>query len=400
MQTVRLDEVCDLNPRWPRDHALGDDTPVSFVPMASICELSGTIRERQERPFAEVRRGYTCFAEGDVLFAKITPCMQNGKAAIARNLTGGVGFGSTEFHVLRAREDRVLPEWLFYFVRRERFRHEARRSLTGTAGQQRVPTPYMAATRIPLPPLQTQRSMTGALSCADRLIQLSREARQKTDLFLAALLVDLFGSPRTNPSGWPEVPLGDILGAIESGTSPRCHDRARKPGEWGVLRLSALKNSTYDESDHKTLPDQMEPDPRCEVRQDDLLLVRKNTLELVGTPAYVWKTEGRMMFPDLVFRLCIKPEAGVEPLFLRSLLAHPTMRDRMRLMASGTAGSMPNISKERLRTVRAMVPPLAMQQRFAWHARELHRISLGQDSALARAKGTMAALLYKFFEPA
>ena len=85
-----------------------------------------------------MKRGYTSFAEDDVLFAKITPCMENGKAAIARGLASRQGFGSTEFHVLRAKES-VLPEWLYYFVRQERFRREARRSFTGTAGQQRVP---------------------------------------------------------------------------------------------------------------------------------------------------------------------------------------------------------------------------------------------------------------------
>lgn len=110
---VRIGDVCDLNPRLPKTHTLNDDDAVSFVPMAAVSELSGTIQTRSTRRFAEVRKGYTPFQNNDVLFAKITPCMENGKAAIARDLVHGYGFGSTEFHVLRAGEN-VLPEWLHF----------------------------------------------------------------------------------------------------------------------------------------------------------------------------------------------------------------------------------------------------------------------------------------------
>jgi len=130
-------EICEVNPRLPRGHSVTDDLIVSFVPMAAVDEVSGTLQAHQTRPYADVKKGYTHFKNGDVLFAKITPCMENGKAAIASELAGGLGFGSTEFHVLRAKED-VLPEWLFYFVRQPAFRSEAKRNFTGTAGQQRV----------------------------------------------------------------------------------------------------------------------------------------------------------------------------------------------------------------------------------------------------------------------
>lgn len=124
---VRLGEVSEINPRLPRNPELADDSEVSFVPMAAVSEVSGAIESAAIRRYAEVKKGYPSFANGDVLFAKITPCIENGKAALAKGLAGGRGFGSTEFHVLRARES-VLPEWLYYFVRRETFRLEAKRS--------------------------------------------------------------------------------------------------------------------------------------------------------------------------------------------------------------------------------------------------------------------------------
>lgn len=113
-----LAEICEINPRLSRDHGLTNDAQVSFVPMAAVDEASGVIRDKQQRAFLEVKKGYTSFRDGDVLFAKITPCMENGKSAIAKDLLNGFGFGSTEFHVLRA-NGRALPEWIYYFVRRE-----------------------------------------------------------------------------------------------------------------------------------------------------------------------------------------------------------------------------------------------------------------------------------------
>ncbi len=98
---ARLGEVCKINPRRPRDFTRSLDTPTTFIPMAAINEKTGTVTSPQIVPYYRVAKGYTYFEEGDVLFAKITPCMQNGKHVIARNLIDRIGFGTTEFHVLR-----------------------------------------------------------------------------------------------------------------------------------------------------------------------------------------------------------------------------------------------------------------------------------------------------------
>ena len=158
---VPLGETCTVNPRAAR-HAVPDDTLVTFVPMAAVDSRTGTISVREQRRLAEVANGFTAFEEGDVLFAKITPCMQNGKAAIARRLTNGIGRGSTEFYVLRP-GPRILGEYIWHFVRQPRFREAAKRSFTGTAGQQRVPKSFMENASIPLPPLHEQRRIVDIL---------------------------------------------------------------------------------------------------------------------------------------------------------------------------------------------------------------------------------------------
>jgi type I restriction enzyme S subunit len=102
--------------------------------MPAIDESNWKFKEMQTRPFGEVRKGYTHFADGDVLFAKITPCMENGKAAIARNLVNGIGCGTTELHVLRP-EAGIPPEFIYHYIHQESFRERAAASMTGTAGQ-------------------------------------------------------------------------------------------------------------------------------------------------------------------------------------------------------------------------------------------------------------------------
>ena len=122
---VRLGDVCEINPSTKGKFAsCYENMPVSFLPMEAVKAGTGVMNPI-DRKFAEVRKGYTYFENGDILFAKITPCMQNGKHAIARSLTNGVGFGSTEFHVLRP-EKNIIAEWVYYFVSQKEFLRRAK----------------------------------------------------------------------------------------------------------------------------------------------------------------------------------------------------------------------------------------------------------------------------------
>lgn len=162
--TWRMARLCEATSINPRD--LGEkptaDAHITFVPMAAVEPMSGKLDPSRTRPWREVEKGYVRFKEGDVLFAKITPCMENGKAAIARGLHGGLGCGSTEFHVLRPLRG-VLPEWLLHFVLRDGFRHDARAKMTGTAGQLRVPASFLQEQEIPLPSIDEQREIVAAI---------------------------------------------------------------------------------------------------------------------------------------------------------------------------------------------------------------------------------------------
>lgn len=145
--------ICDINPRLNRPSDFDNDTLVSFIPMAAVDEITGTIANPEIRPVGEVWRGYTRFREGDVIFAKITPSMENGKAAIASNLMNGIGLGTTEFHVLSPTDLRIA-KWIYHYIRQESFRGAAAHVMTGTAGQLRVPTDFLIEAVIPLAPYE------------------------------------------------------------------------------------------------------------------------------------------------------------------------------------------------------------------------------------------------------
>jgi type I restriction enzyme S subunit len=188
---VKLGEVCEINPRRPRlDRA--DDAPTAFVPMSAVDETTGAITDLQIRTYKEVRRGYTYFEEGDVLFAKITPCMENGKAAIARQLPDHLGFGSTEFHVLRPGPT-ITAEWLWSFVRQERFRKEAKATFRGGVGQQRVPQEFLELHLIPLPPLEEQRRIVAHLDAMQERIGALKAAQEETKARLQNLEQSILG---------------------------------------------------------------------------------------------------------------------------------------------------------------------------------------------------------------
>ena len=148
-----LGKCCILNPK--REKGISDDLAVSFVPMPSVSE-NGLIDCSDIRPYREVKKGFTYFAENDVLFAKITPCMENGKGAVAEGLTNQIGAGSTEFHVLRPIAGKSHSYWIYIITMFEQFRKGARDVMTGTGGQLRVPITYLDEFVISLPPIEIQ----------------------------------------------------------------------------------------------------------------------------------------------------------------------------------------------------------------------------------------------------
>lgn len=174
-ESTTIGEIAEINPRLNIAH-IDDDTLASFVPMKCVEAKSGRCVPTENKKVGEVKKGYTPMQDGDVIMAKVTPCMENGKAAVMQGLTNGIGFGSTEFYVLRPSE-RILSKFLFYFIIQESFRSEAERHMTGAVGLRRVPRVFIENHTIPLPPLPEQR----------RIVARIEELFSRLDAGLAAL---------------------------------------------------------------------------------------------------------------------------------------------------------------------------------------------------------------------
>lgn len=159
---VRIGDVCAINPRKSQLAELSPETPVSFVPMADLKEHRIAFYPREKKLLSEVSASYTYFQDNDVLLAKVTPCFENGKAGIAKDLLNGIGFGSSEFYVLRP-NSQVLPEWIYFCVMHPLFRNAAINQMTGTGGLQRVPRGYVENFQIPLPPLSVQQEIVAEI---------------------------------------------------------------------------------------------------------------------------------------------------------------------------------------------------------------------------------------------
>ena len=223
---VVLSDISEINP--PTDmHRLDDNTFVSFIPMADVSE-SGEWINQQARVLKDVRNGYTYFQEGDILFAKITPCMENGKGAHAVNLLNGIGFGTTEFHVLRAKS-RAHPRFIYHWIMNVELRRKAEARMTGSAGQRRVPASFFGEFKVPFLPLSEQRRIAEILDTIDEAIQKTEALISKLKAMKQGLLQDLLTrgldengklrDPKAHPEQFKDSPLGRI------------------PKEWDVINL-------------------------------------------------------------------------------------------------------------------------------------------------------------------
>ena len=183
----RLGECCILNPRRP-NIALCDTDKVSFIPMSAISE-EGYLADMTDEEYGKVKKGFTYFENNDVLFAKITPCMENGKGAIVHGLTNRIGMGSTEFHVLRPINGISSPYWLLALTRMPIFRERAAKNMSGTGGQKRVSASYLDHFMVGLPAIEEQRRFEAIYKQADK----SKSVIQKALVYLNDIQSDELG---------------------------------------------------------------------------------------------------------------------------------------------------------------------------------------------------------------
>ncbi len=356
---TRLDDVCSINPRRSGGLCRDMDALTTFVPMSAVDDQLGTISSPEVRPFREVSKGYTYFEQGDVLFAKITPCMQNGKHAVARDLIDGIGFGSTEFHVLRPGAE-VLAEWVHYYLRQPWVLSLAQAHLTGAVGQQRLPAAFLADLQLPLPPLAEQRRIAARLTEAMAAVERARAAAAKqleaARAIPSAYILQVFDE--RHMAAWPMDKLAEVCEFLPARSIAVSGDT-----EVLAITTACLTETGFNPDGAKRARMWASDVSECTVRPGEILVARSNTAELVGRVAAFHGDPAGAVASDLTIRLW--PAAGVAGDFLAASLTALYLRGYWRERAGGASGSMKKITRTQLAELRVPLPPLAEQKRLA-----------------------------------
>jgi type I restriction enzyme S subunit len=351
--------------------------------MAAVDETFGEIARPEIREYEQVSKGYTSFRENDILFAKITPCMENGKAAIARNLVNGVGFGSTEFHVLRPNPD-VIPEWIFAYIRTPSFRAKAEANFTGTAGQRRVPTDFIKRVQIPVPPLAEQDRIVKLLDEADALRKLRAEADRRMAEVVPALFYEMFGDPVRNEKGWEVRSLGEITSIVAPLVDPRDPE---------YLDLPHIGPDRIESGTGKLLP-------AATAREDGLISVKflfdscdvlyskiRPNLRKAALPNEIGLCSADM-YP-------LRPGPLLTRHYLWSLLLTDQFTNRAVYLSA--RANMPKLNREQLASIRVSVPELPLQQAFSSRIGNLFEMQYKSSASIARSDSFMGSELDIFF---
>ena len=393
---VKLTDVVSINPSIDKSNfRCNDEMP--FVPMSAIEAETGRIDTTERRPFAKVKTGFTSFSSGDVLFAKITPCMENGKMAIVPVLPNGIGFGTTELHVLRP-SSAVDAKLLYYFVSSASLRQEAQHQMVGAVGQKRVPKRYLETKEFPLPPLAEQGRIVEKikrlfaqldngkeqLSEAHRLLSLYRQSILK-DAFSGRLVsqhfndepiaklfdriekIRSFATTDTDgliegvelPESWTIVKLGEITAHFESGKRPK--GGVAKIME-GVISLGgehlqndgtiSIKNPKFVHEDFANTLD------RVRVKQDDILIVKDGAT--TGKTSLASSELVDSVINEHLFQL--RPVDCIDPKFLFFFLWSAAGKNQIMKDFRGTAQG--GITKSVLEVCKVPIAPLAEQHRI------------------------------------
>ncbi len=378
---MKLTDVCEINPRL---QTISDDTLVSFVTMPDVSE-DGKINTSLVRPYSEVKKGYTVFQEGDILFAKITPCMENGKGARALGLRNGIGVGSTEFHVLRPNPDLLDGMWLYYLTAWPAFRHEAEIHMTGSAGQKRVPKSFLESYRIDIPALDKQKDQVLQLNRIRRILEARQHQLRTLDTLIKARFVEMFGDNESNPKGWKQIRIGDCC-TLKSGTSLP----AEVENEGGPIPYVKVGDMNYPGNERYITTSSRYVSTTT----------AGNGLFAVGSILFpkrggaIGTNKKRMTTLPICADLNIMGVSSNGALLPEYLLTYFDMID---LGALSDGSSVPQINNKNIAPLLICLPPMELQREFASFVSQVDKSKAVVQKALERAQLLFDSLMQKYF---
>jgi type I restriction enzyme S subunit len=373
----RLGDVALINPRPSR--VPQPDEMVSFAGMADLSAEKGCITQSHLRPFAEVSKGYTSFCAKDILVAKITPCFENCKIGEA-SIPTDIGYGSTEFHVIRPLAARLDKRYLLHFLRQERVLKSGERRMTGSAGQRRFPVAFLEALEIPLPPMEEQRRIAAILDKASAIRSCSEKAARNAADIKASLFDEAFIA-HDRHGHWEQLPLGelcDVQGGLQV-TSARSAMPIRVP----YLRVANVLRGRLVLAEIKEINCSQPELDRTRLQPKDLLVVEGHgNPNEIGRVAMWIDQPGEMVHQNHLIRVRSKT-SSLDPEFLCFYL-NSRMGRRHLLKRANTTSGLNTISTSVVKSAPIIIPPIDEQRSFCETIRNIAQLeaSLLVSSAL------------------
>ena len=367
-----IPEYWDGEIKWITPAELNDDTYIVADSVRKITELGVQ------------KTGLSPFPSGTVILSSRAPI---GKVAIA----GCEMYCNQGFKNLIC-SDVINNRYLFWFLKGNSV---LLNSLGRGATFKEISKQIVGDIEINVPDMSEQLQAVERFEKIRRIILLRKKQLAELDNLIKARFVEMFGHPVSNEMNWSQVPLAACIDSIDNGKSFVCDTTARQ-GNWpAVLKLSAATYGFYRPEENKAMLDDRLFLENAAVRAGDLLFTRKNTPELVGMCAYVYNTPQKLMMPDLIFRLNTTTDCN--KIFLWKLINHDFFRERIQSIATGSAKSMSNISKERLLGLTIILPPIKLQEQFAAFVEQVDKSKVVVQNALDEAQTLFDSLMQEYF---
>ena len=387
---ARLGDICTINPKTP---TLDDNLSVSFIPMPKVGE-NGEFDPSEIKKYYEVKKGFTYFQNGDVLFAKITPCMENGKGAVARLMENGIGFGSTEFHVLRPNNS-VVSEWIYYLLSWSGFRKEAEKNMTGSAGQKRVPKTFLENYQIELPSVEHQKEQINILKEVDNLVFLHKQQLSKLDELVKARFVELFGDPIKNDMGWETTLLKNATSKIGSGATPKGGKESYQAEGVTLIRSMNVHDGRFEYKDLAHITDE-------QAKQLDNVIIEENDVFINITGASVARS---CIVPKHILPARVNQHVAIircvtsmlNPVFANNMFLNHSFKGQLLDIGETGGATRQAITKQQLETLSVILPPIELQNQFAAFVEQTDKSKLAIQKSLEKLETLKKSLMQKYF---
>lgn len=343
-----------------------------------------------------VRRPEQILKEGDILVSSANSWNLVGKCCWIPSLPWKSSFGGF-VSALRADPAQLSPRFLYWW-----FSSDRTQALLRSFGQKTTNISNLSAERcmnlrVPLPALPEQRRIAAILDQADALRAKRREALAQLDSLTQSIFIEMFGDPVSNDRAWPWATVSDFVAGFESGKSIVADDEDASDSPYRVLKISAVTSLEYKPEHSKAMPSAYTPPASHIVRKGDLLFSRANTTELIGATAYVDETPDNLLLPDKLWRFVWFEKPRAAPLYVRHLFQQAKLRREIGDRASGSSGSMKNISQPKVLSIQVGNPPLVLQHTFSTRVQVIESVKSRHRAALSELDELFASLQHRAF---